>query len=115
MEIKKNYLRNFLHDDIINMGFDEDSIDMAIDAFSESMYDSMPMLITALQNNNYEDIRFHAHTLKGTFANFINEKFQELASLFKKIEDSAKNGEDISSINNDFQQIKNITKEWIEF
>ncbi len=114
MNIDKNYLHDFLHDDILNMGFDEETVDVALDAFIESTEESLPKLVTAIKEENMEDIRFHAHTLKGTYANFDNENFKELSELFKEIEFAAKDKKDMESIKEYFEKIKNLTLDWLK-
>jgi HPt (histidine-containing phosphotransfer) domain-containing protein len=114
METEKNYLRNFLHDDILELGFDENTVDIALDAFIESMETSMPQLLEAIKNNDNENIRFHAHTLKGTFANFKNETFRNIADLFKKMEEDAKNNTGSEHINETLAQIKKLSEKWLK-
>ena len=113
MDINKKYLRNFLQDDIINMGFDEDSIDMAIEAFVESFEESFPELINAINSGDMENIRFHAHSLKGTFSNFQNTEFQQISEKFKEIEYAAKESKPIQYINEKFEAIKDSLALWL--
>jgi hypothetical protein len=114
MDIDKNYLRNFLHDDIINMGFDEDSIDMAIDAFIESVEEAMPPLQDSIDSSDMENIRFYAHALKGTFANFENSLFKDISDKFKDIEFAAKENRDIDYIKERFNDVLNNSSNWLK-
>ncbi len=114
MEINKNFLKDFLHDDIINLGFDEDSIDIALEAFYESFENSFPSLLSSINSKRMEDIQFHAHALKGTFYNFQNEQFKEMSELFKNIEFAAKENKNFSTIQENFDKIKELSKNWLK-
>jgi HPt (histidine-containing phosphotransfer) domain-containing protein len=113
MEIDTSYLKEKLKDDFINLGFDEDSLDIGLDTFIESFYDSYPNLVSSIEQEDYENIRFHAHTLKGTFANFENNEFKNLSELFKKIEFMAKDKKDLEQIKILLEQVKKLSKNWL--
>ncbi len=114
MEINIDYLRENLKNDLLNMGFDEDSLDIGLDAFYESINDSLPCLIDALNKEDFEQIRFYSHALKGTFANFENEQFKSLSELFKKIEFEAKGSQSIEMIKNYFENVKDLSSDWLK-
>jgi|GEM_PF-6136655 len=112
MLFNKDYLKNFLHDEIISLGFDEDSVDNAIDALCESVDESYPKFVEGLNEKDRFKTKFAAHSLKGTFGNFNNKDFAQLTKLFKEIELTLHNDEHFPNIDALFSEVKEIISKW---
>ncbi len=113
MQIDSIYLKKFIENDLLSLGFDKDSLEVGIEAFIESLNDSFPNLVKAIEEKDYENIKFFAHSLKGTFGNFENNTFIQISELLKKIESLAKESKNFELIIDYFKQIKSLSKDWL--
>lgn len=55
------------------------------DVFKESCAESLEGLKVAMDNNDFEKIELHAHTLKGMIANFFAQSIQADAGVLENI------------------------------
>ncbi len=96
-----------------NLGFEEDEVIMLFEMFIESATDSMISLKSAIESNDYEQIKQHTHSIKGSAANIM---LDEVVNLAKEIETSAINSSNINYedkyklLNNALQNIKLMEK-----
>ncbi len=63
--------------------FDKEIVVEIIDIFINEYPERMTNIERAIEDKNYADLKFHAHSIKGVIANFMVPKPQELA---KKLE-----------------------------
>lgn len=96
-----------------NLGFEEDETIMLFEMFIESATDSMISLKSAIESHDYEQIKQHTHSIKGSAANIM---LDEVANIAKEIETSAINSSNINYedkyklLDNALQNIKLIEK-----
>lgn len=83
--------------------FDNEIIVEIIDIFINEYPERMVNLKKAIQDKNFLDLKFHAHSLKGVIANFTVPSLQEEARLLE-VAGIEQNLDNIDSMFNQFSE-----------
>ena len=97
IEILKKYLKHSKYKEVIKedlsllrnfVNNDEDLMKTLIDSFKESLEKNIEIIKESLEKNDFEKIKFSAHSIKGTA---FNIKLNKIGLIAEKIEKEAKN------------------------
>jgi len=92
---------------LVRLGGSEKILEKILDVFQKEMQEEIEKLSEALQNKDRENIRLHAHTIKGASSNMGASKVQHLA---KEIEHSSKE-EDFEVLKEKYQLLQRDLEE----
>lgn len=90
---------------------EEDQIDYLLGIYHQKMEHSFQDLFNAIRNQEYETIRFIAHAMKGSSANF---RFDEMSRLAYVIEESAAEEDRNFDFLEAYEVLQNEFKRWFE-
>lgn len=85
--------------------FDKEIVVEIIDIFLNEYTDRLKTINDSIKAGDFQNIKFHGHSLKGVVSNFAAPSVQEAA---KKIEDQGTSGEDVNLLN-DFVELEKLT------
>ena len=97
IEISKDDIKIELDNASKELSIDMDTIQTFFKDFIQQIFDEKDIFFNAITNNDYETLHKSAHKLKGVALNLRVNKF---ASLFKSIDDLAKEHKNIKTIDN---------------
>lgn len=85
--------------------FDKEIVLEIIDIFIDEYPERIEKLEISIQNKDFPQLKFHAHSLKGVIANFAAPEAQELA---RQLENKGSEG-DIEGTDELFKELKRMT------
>lgn len=85
--------------------FDQEIVVEIIDIFLNEYKDRLKTIKDSIDAGDFQNVKFHGHSLKGVVSNFAAPSVQEAA---KKIEDQGTSGEDIN-LSDDFIEMEKLT------
>ena len=97
IEISKDDIKIELDNASKELSIDMDTIQTFFKDFIQQIFDEKDIFFNAITNNDYDTLHKSAHKLKGVALNLRVNKF---ASLFKSIDDLAKEHKNIKTIDN---------------
>jgi len=68
----------------IQLDFDIEDVEMLMEAFSISSIEIMGNLKVAIEENNFDDIFYNAHSLKGSSSNLLLDDIAEISAEIEK-------------------------------
>jgi len=87
--------------------FDNEIVVEIIDIFLNEYNDRLTTIKSSIDTKNFEDLKFHGHSLKGVVANFAAPSVQSVAKI---MEDRGINAEDTNLIE-DFAELEKLVLE----
>jgi len=90
--------------------FDKEIIAEIIDIFLDDYSERLTTIKNSIDTLNFEELKFHAHSLKGVVANFAAPSVQEIA---KSLETKGVNSENINLLE-DFEILNTLTNQLAE-
>ncbi len=100
---KKQFLENFQY-------FDNEVVLEIINIFIDEYPERMESLQKNIDEKDFDQLKFNAHSLKGVVANFVAPEVQELA---KQLEIKGTN-QDLTNVEALFKELKEKTRSVIE-
>ena len=108
ISISKEDIEKELENASRELGIDKDTILQFFEDFKQQISDEKEPFFTAIQTQNFESLHKSAHKLKGVALNLRLEKF---GSLFKTIDELAKNHHKIQTIENTLKNLYQVLEE----
>ncbi len=108
ISISKENIEKELENASRELGIDKDTILQFFEDFKQQISDEKEPFFTAIQTQNFESLHKSAHKLKGVALNLRLEKF---GSLFKTIDELAKNHHKIQTIENTLKNLYQVLEE----
>jgi len=90
--------------------FDKEIVAEIIDIFLGEYNDRLKSISESISTNNFQDLKFAAHSLKGVVANFAAPSVQEQA----KILEQKGTEEDTENLTEVFEELKTLTLQLAE-
>lgn len=90
--------------------FDKEIVVEIIDIFLNEYEDRLSTIKKSIDDVDFQNLKFHAHSLKGVVANFSAPKVQELAKILEN-----KGADSINeNLNEDFEELDKLVRTMVE-